>query len=647
MGPRPSCALFAVLLSSVWAGLGAPAAALKCPGKGGSQWRVATSAHFVVRTDQSERAARRLIEEYERIYEVFTGLLFRSDQPPPGRLDVVVFDSPADFYTILGVKQADAVSDGIFRRVEGQPTIYFADTTERENSLLLRHELTHHFIRHHIPNAPRWFNEGMAEYNSTLRIDGKKVRFGEVPPGGWIVTGGEALERGGGMFGGEMVDRRPPTIREVRTARAEEWFRGRRVSALYAGAFNLVHFLLHDDDDLRHRFAEYQFALTRGGTQEAAWDQAFAGIDPEALESRFAAYLSRSASGVFNVDFKPPAAPAIEGIWTMSDAEVHILWGRLRLSSSAMDKAAIEELDEALRLEPGAPEALFARSSRLLARRDYAGAQRDIEAALARRPAEERFLRRRAEVLLKRALPHEERLGGKGFDAAIIHEPDEADKAAGADLEPALAALAARAQTVESLNLLAWAHALRKQPERGLPLAQKAVSIEPGCWNCLDTLAQLAFLKGGAKAAASMQKRALELMPSDEYDGRMVARLKDYEAALAAKPVPAVPPAEAPPTPPADAPPAPEVLPDQLDRADVLHGMRAITPLFKKCYERYPVQAVIQVRFVVQPSGEVGTAQAGPPVDAQIDCVLRAVKTARFPRFRGAPMTIVWPVALR
>ncbi len=39
----------------------------------------------------------------------------------------------------------------------------------------LTHELTHRFVHFYLPGAPRWLNEGLAKYYSTMVIEDGKV----------------------------------------------------------------------------------------------------------------------------------------------------------------------------------------------------------------------------------------------------------------------------------------------------------------------------------------------------------------------------------------------------------------------------------------------------------------------------------------
>jgi predicted Zn finger-like uncharacterized protein len=90
-------------------------------------------------------------------------------------------------------------------------------------------------------------------------------------------------------------------------------------------------------------------------------------------------------------------------------------------------------------------------------------------------------------------------------------------------------------------------------------------------------------------------------------------------------------------------------LPDRLSRAQIVKGMRAVKPRVQRCYDRYKVPGLADVRLKIGNDGRVRSAVVkglftGTPTGS---CVSSAVKTARFPRFKVASMSITYPFMLR
>lgn len=86
----------------------------------------------------------------------------------------------------------------------------------------------------------------------------------------------------------------------------------------------------------------------------------------------------------------------------------------------------------------------------------------------------------------------------------------------------------------DSLNAVAWYHAQRSDPDRGVPFAMRAIQLDPGCWTCFDTLAVFAHLDGQDRDAVALQLRAINLIPDFRAPPpRVFERLQTYQRAAA------------------------------------------------------------------------------------------------------------------
>ncbi|MBI4507995.1 MAG: hypothetical protein HY698_00065 [Deltaproteobacteria bacterium] len=90
-------------------------------------------------------------------------------------------------------------------------------------------------------------------------------------------------------------------------------------------------------------------------------------------------------------------------------------------------------------------------------------------------------------------------------------------------------------------------------------------------------------------------------------------------------------------------------LPSTLSREEVRKGMGSIQGKARACHDKYQVPGLVMLKVKIEPDGSVSSAVA---VDAKFKgtetgaCVADAVKTARFSRWNGAPMTIDYPIKL-
>ena len=97
-----------------------------------------------------------------------------------------------------------------------------------------------------------------------------------------------------------------------------------------------------------------------------------------------------------------------------------------------------------------------------------------------------------------------------------------------------------------------------------------------------------------------------------------------------------------------------EQLPQKLSASEVRGTLRKRQSRFKDCYRRMenrPEGAVtVKTSFKIAPTGRVSTASivsAGGVTGSVQSCILEAVRSAKFPRFRGPEMIVNYPILLR
>lgn len=92
-----------------------------------------------------------------------------------------------------------------------------------------------------------------------------------------------------------------------------------------------------------------------------------------------------------------------------------------------------------------------------------------------------------------------------------------------------------------------------------------------------------------------------------------------------------------------------------LSREQVVGAMSALRPQLDACYAKYHVAGMAVVGLTISPAGSVAAATLQRPSRGLGDigpasptgeCVLQAVRAARFPAFTGAPMKLVYPLVV-
>ncbi|HEX4462986.1 MAG TPA: GYF domain-containing protein [Polyangia bacterium] len=90
-------------------------------------------------------------------------------------------------------------------------------------------------------------------------------------------------------------------------------------------------------------------------------------------------------------------------------------------------------------------------------------------------------------------------------------------------------------------------------------------------------------------------------------------------------------------------------LPETLDKSQIVSGMSKVKGRVQGCFDQYKVPGMATVAITIGTSGRVSSANvtgqfAGTPTG---DCVAKAVKSAGFSRFKGSPISFVYPYQLR
>src|SRR6185503_3054 len=138
-------------------------------------------------------------------------------------------------YAPLTAGERPAPVSGFFLSHPHGDFVVVSAAAEPEVRRVLYHEVLHHFVRHHLPEAPLWLNEGLAEFYSTLEVD-----HGEAWIGRQVVDHVVRLQRG---------PRRPlADLLAIATDAHSEDDDTIQESAFYAESWALVHYLLIAED---------------------------------------------------------------------------------------------------------------------------------------------------------------------------------------------------------------------------------------------------------------------------------------------------------------------------------------------------------------------------------------------------------------
>src|SRR5215467_7090032 len=139
------------------------------------KWIEVHSTHFSVLTDAGDKRGREVVLRMEQMRAVFGQLLLKDKLKMSVPITVVALKSDKQYGSIAPIKQYTAA--GFY--VPGADRVYIVlNLFETEPWRAVAHSLAHYYLNYNYPPVQGWFDEGMAEYFSSIEIGGKGVDIG-------------------------------------------------------------------------------------------------------------------------------------------------------------------------------------------------------------------------------------------------------------------------------------------------------------------------------------------------------------------------------------------------------------------------------------------------------------------------------------
>jgi tetratricopeptide (TPR) repeat protein len=246
------------------------------------RWVEARSTHFIVMTNASDRSARHLASEFERMHAVFHALLPTEgdDADPP--IVVLALKDRKDMQALepaayLGKSQIDLA--GFFLRGPEKNYILVRLDAQQEHAFAnVYHEYTHYMLRKADGWLPLWLNEGLAQFYENTDIDDKNAWLGQADA--------EALHCL------RVNDLLPIAALLAIDTKSPYYHDEQKGSVFYAESWALTHYLIVLDRTTgSHHVHDYAQAVAQGEDAVKAAQQAFGDLNK--LQEALSAYVQR------------------------------------------------------------------------------------------------------------------------------------------------------------------------------------------------------------------------------------------------------------------------------------------------------------------------------------------------------------------
>lgn len=148
---------------------------LVLPGVAHAEWREASTPHFLIYSQESEKALRERAERLEAFHHLLMLAYGMRAEPHPYKVRLYVVGSTDSVQKYMEKPDKDVA--GFYRSLPSGPIAFTPQRTESGDGdfnpqVVLFHEYTHHFMLQNLPVAyPPWFVEGRAELMSTASFE--------------------------------------------------------------------------------------------------------------------------------------------------------------------------------------------------------------------------------------------------------------------------------------------------------------------------------------------------------------------------------------------------------------------------------------------------------------------------------------------
>lgn len=244
-----------------------------------AEWYKASSDHFVVYADDSEKDVRRFAEMLESYHEAIAFVIQRKvEKPSPSnRVTIFAVGSVRDLKALAGGDNRFIA--GFYVPRAGGSRAFIPDIRMKSGELdfsatVLLHEYAHHYLISTSRFAmPRWLSEGAAEFFASAQFKND----------GTVSIGRPALHRSGELAFSDKV-----TIEELLDQELYEKRKSKRHDSFYGRSWTLYHYLIFSEER-KGQLTDYWIKVAQGMPSLAAARHAFG--DLAALDKEMDRYL--------------------------------------------------------------------------------------------------------------------------------------------------------------------------------------------------------------------------------------------------------------------------------------------------------------------------------------------------------------------
>jgi tetratricopeptide (TPR) repeat protein len=335
------------------------------PASAKDKWISVRSKNFILVGNANEKEIKQIATRLEQFRDIFTRLLTKASFTSSIPTTVVVFK---DFDTYRKFSPPD--TGGYFQPGSDMNYIALPARIDEANDPFetIYHEYVHLLIKDNVKDMPLWFNEGLAEYYSTLQLkdNDRKVWLGKVLSHHVFKLREEKLIPLKTLF---AIDNSSPYYNEKS-----------KKSVFYAESWALIHYLLLNPQR-QPQLGRFLNMILAGQSPNEAFPVAF-GVDFSVIEKELKEYVKHDTypSQVATFEHKLDFDLEMQSV-LLSEAEGEFYLGDLTSHAHYLDEAE-KHLKKAIALDPNLAIANASLGVLEMHRGHFAEAKRYLERAL-------------------------------------------------------------------------------------------------------------------------------------------------------------------------------------------------------------------------------------------------------------------------
>jgi tetratricopeptide (TPR) repeat protein len=145
------------------------------------KWIRVSSNHFAILTDASEKKGRETSLRLEQMRNIFSQLFLKSKLQMPEPLDVIALQSDEEYIRVAPLRQGQPISAPGFFLAGDDRNYIVLDLAAEDSWRAVSHDFARLLLNYNYPPTQEWFDEGFAQYFSSLHLSDTQAQVGGDP----------------------------------------------------------------------------------------------------------------------------------------------------------------------------------------------------------------------------------------------------------------------------------------------------------------------------------------------------------------------------------------------------------------------------------------------------------------------------------